>query len=94
MTRLLAPLAAIGVMTLVALPAPASANERAVTGVGNIEQTDVSAARRVYRRYYGRPYVGPRYRAYYGRPYYEPYYSYGPAYYAPAPFPFFPFFGW
>jgi hypothetical protein len=79
MTGMLAALAAIGAMALVATPAGAA--ERRADGVRNVDQIEVSAQRRYYRGYRGRPYVRPRYYYgrpnYYRRPYYEPYYAYG-----------------
>jgi hypothetical protein len=99
MSKLLSGVAALGVLSLVAI-SPAAAEQRSdgARNAGNtIEQTEFSDQRRRYRsgRYYGRRYYGPRryyggyYRPYYGYAYARPYYR---PYYAPAPFPFFPFF--
>jgi hypothetical protein len=75
MTKLLATCAAVAVTALLALPAPASAAERSTAGVQQTSPTDISAARRYYRRHYVRHYYGPR--RYYGRSYYAPYNAYG-----------------
>lgn len=80
MSKLLAALAVTGAMALVALPAPASADDRRADGIQNAQVGDweFSDHRRRYRRYYyGRRYWGPRY---YARPYYAPYYAYSPYY--------------
>jgi len=77
--KMLAVLAALGLATLIALPAPTSAEERRADGVRNLDQIEVSSARRNKRRYVRR-YRGPGvyYRPYYARPYYyDPYYAYG-----------------
>ena len=82
MSKLLLGAAAIGVVSLVALTAPAGATERRADGMRNADQIEVSSVRR-YRRYY----YGPRYyrpRAYYGGPYYGyDSYAYSPSYYRP-----------
>src|SRR3954471_17388649 len=91
MSKLLATCAAVAITALLALPAPASAVERSTAGVQQTTSTDISAARRHYRRHYVRRYYGPRYYSprYYGRsscapysaygydPYYRPYYRPG-----------------
>jgi hypothetical protein len=82
MSKLLAALVVTGAMALVALPAPASADERRADSVKNTQVGDweFSDHRRRYRRYYsGRRYIGPRY-GYWGAPYYAPYYAYSPYY--------------
>jgi hypothetical protein len=97
MTRIFTALAVFGTLVMLSLPATAGAANRP-DGIRNAEQTNVSAARRHYRRYYRhhrryvRPYYGGPYYGYgygyYPRPYYRPYY------YRPAPLPFFPFMPW
>jgi hypothetical protein len=99
---MLAAFAAIFLLWVIALPGPADAAQRRADGVATIDQTTEfgSRHRRWHRRHYhGRRYYrGPRYayrysyRPYYYRPYYyRPYRYY---YYAPPPFPFYPFFWW
>jgi hypothetical protein len=82
MTRILAGIAALGIMGAAALPFPASAAEQK-SGISNesAQLTEVSSQRRYYgHRYYGRRYLGPRY---YARPYWGPRYygGYGYPYY-------------
>jgi len=92
MSKMLATCAAIAVTAMFALPAPAGAAEKsapAAKQAGANELTDISAARRHYRRYgyvrhhYYRPYRYGYYRPYYGYdayaydPYYRPYYRPG-----------------
>lgn len=97
MSKLLTSLAAIGLFSLIALPAPADAAPRRADGIHRTQADtyEFSAHRRQWRPRYrayrayrrGRPhpyyYTYRRYPHYYYRPYY---------YYRPAPFPFFPFF--
>jgi hypothetical protein len=98
MSKALSALAAIFVLWIVALPAPADSAPRRADGITSLDQYEFSSARR--QRRIVRRYVVPRY---YGQPYYyspygyQPYgyqpYGYRPyGYYAPAPLPFFPFF--
>ena len=77
MSKMLVTCAAIAVTALIALPAPAGAVEKSAPGVKQTELTDISAARRIHRRY-----VRHYYRPYYSRPYYAPYdaYAYDPYY--------------
>jgi hypothetical protein len=90
MPKILIGLAAIGTAAMLALPAPAIATDRPADGVRNLEQLEVSSARRKKRRVI-RHYYGPRYSYYrpyrygYYRPYYAPYhaYAYSPYYYRP-----------
>ena len=83
MSKMLVTCAAIAVTTMIALPAPAGAVEKSAPGVNKqTELTDISAARRIHRRYvrhYYRPYYG------YSRRYYAPYdaYAYDPYYSRP-----------
>jgi hypothetical protein len=83
--KTLTALAAIGIAGLLALPVPATANDKRADGIRNGEVMDFSSHRR-YRRVV-RHYYGPRY--YYARPYYDPYYSYAYypryRYYRPGP---------
>ena len=77
MSKILAGLAGLTLMTAAALPLPASAAEQKPGISKDVSQaTEISAQRRYYRhRYYGRRYWGPRY---YARPYWSPrYYGYG-----------------
>jgi hypothetical protein len=86
MNKMLVTCAAIAVTALIALPAPAGAAEKSAPGVKQTELTDISAARRMHRRYvrhYYRPHYGYS-RRYYGAydayaydPYYRPYYRPG-----------------
>ena len=85
MPKILIGLAAVGVTAMLALPAPAVAKDRPADGIRNMEQLEVSSARRKKRRYV-RHYYGPRY---YGGPYHYGYdaYAYSPYYYrAPGPY--------
>jgi hypothetical protein len=85
MSKILIGLAAIGVTAMLALPAPAIAKDRPADGVRNLDQLEMSSARRKYRRHVRR-YYAPRY--YYSGPRYYPYdaYAYSPYYYRPGPF--------
>src|SRR5688572_17388052 len=88
MSKILIGLAAVGVTAMLALPAPAVAKDRPADGVRNMEQLEVSSARRHKRRYV-RHYYGPRYSYYrpYRYGYYQPYHSYAYSpYYRPGPF--------
>jgi hypothetical protein len=82
MSKMLATCAAIAVTAMIALPMPAGAAEKGVSGATQSKQnelTDVSAARRHYRYGYARHRY---YRPYYSRGYYRPYnsYAYDPYY--------------
>ena len=84
MSKILATCAAIAVTAMIALPAPAGAAEKsapAAKQTGANQLTDISAARRHYRRYgYVRHhYYRPYYRSGYYRPYYDSY-AYDPYY--------------
>jgi hypothetical protein len=78
MTKLLTGAAAIGLLTIVAMPVPAGAAERLKAATAQTDSLEVSS--QYYRRRYYRPY------RYYRRPYYG--YGYGYGYRRP----FFPFF--
>jgi hypothetical protein len=83
MTKLLATCAAVAIAAVLALPAPAGAAERSAAGIEQTQSTDISAAKRKYRKhrrhYTHRYYYGPRY---YSAPYYRGYgaYAYDPYY--------------
>jgi hypothetical protein len=86
MKSILATCAAAALTAAFAMPVSAGATEKRADGVRNVEQTDVSAQRRKYRRHAHRHYYGPRYRYRYGyapRYYSGPYYAYAPRYYRP-----------
>ena len=87
MTKILATIAGVTLMTAAALPLPASAAEQKAGISKDVSQaTEISAQRRYYRYcYYGRRYWGPRYyaRPYWGPRYYGYGYPYGYAYYRP-----------
>jgi hypothetical protein len=95
MSKILVGLAAIGMTAMLAVPVPAVAKDRPADGVRNMEQLEVSSARRHNRRHVRRHYAPRRiyggrsyYRPYrYGHysPYYQPYnsYAYSPYYYRP-----------
>jgi hypothetical protein len=100
MSKILIGLAAAGVTAMLALPAPAVANERPGDGVRNVEQMEFSArrrGRRVVRHFYGprrvyhRSWYRPYRYAYWPRySYYRPYYaSYGYPYYSYAYSPYY-----
>jgi hypothetical protein len=90
MSKILASMAAFALVSVLALPGPASAAERRADGLRATDataMTDVSAYRRWRRAYWGprygfyRPYWRPRY-AYWGAPYS---YGYNPYFYRPRP---------
>jgi hypothetical protein len=89
MNKMLVTCAAIAVTALIALPAPAGAVEKSAPGVKQTELTDISAARRIHRRYVRHSYRPYYSRPHYSRPYYAPYdaYAYDP-YYRPYYRPF------
>jgi hypothetical protein len=90
MSKILASMAAFALVSVLALPGPASAAERRADGLRTTDatsMTDVSAYRRWGRGYWGprygfyRPYWRPRYAFY--RPYWRPRYAFYRPYWRP-----------